>query len=169
MLMLNPSWSRSTSSVNNFQPCNSCLYHQHIPWAKEDPKLKYQDTRDSTLHVRTGSISPPKQNLQNTFRHMLMRELNTSHLIQWFLMELHWIQNLHFTVSIMIPTYSISHGSKLLKTLQQTGITVQFSLIYSSFLNTNSYLVLRSFRTIIPTGFNHADFTKSIFNQNLTY
>lgn len=121
------------------------------------------------VHIRTGCIRPPKQNPQNTFRHMLMRVLNTLHLLQWFLTELHWMQNLHFMVSIMILTYLTSHGSNLLKTLQQAGIIVQFSLIYSSFLNTSSYLVLYSFTAIIPTSFNHADFTKSVFNENLRY
>lgn len=123
-----------------------------------------QNPRYNREYSSGQNVRPPKQNSQNTFRHVLMQVLNTSHLLQWFLVELHWTQNLHFTVSLMILTYSILPSSKLLKSLQQAGITVLFSFMYSSSPNTISYLVLYSFSAINTTAFYHADFTKSFFN-----
>lgn len=126
--------------------------------------IQNQNPRYKREYSSCQNVRPPKQNSQNTFRHMLMQVLNTSHLLQWFLVELQWTQNLHFTVSLMILTYSILPSSKLLKSLQQAGITVLFSFMYSSSSNTISYLVLYSFSAINTTAFYHADFTKSFFN-----
>lgn len=74
-----------------------------------------------------------------------------------------------FTLSLMIVTYSIFTSSKLLKTLQQTGITVLFYFIYSSSLNAISYIVLYFFSAINTTVFYCAYFTKSFSNYNLQY
>lgn len=114
-------WSLSPLKISNL------VINVYIISISHDPKFKSKVKRQySSCH----KVRPSKQNSQNIFRHVLMQVLNTSHFLQRFLMELHWLQK--STLRLMILTYSIFPSSKLLKTLQHGGITVLLSFIYSS-------------------------------------